>query len=282
MADTSSEPPPPRKSELAARTVSGLLLAAAVFAMAYLGPAPFAVLLFVIAAIMSWEWGHIVRQEQASAVLAVHVLSVLGASVLTFNGSALLAAGVLILGASVAGLMAFGASHARLSAIGVLYTGLPAIALGWLRSDPSLGFLAVLLVALTVIATDTAAYFSGRTIGGPKLWPQVSPNKTWSGLAGGVTAAALTGVLFPVVSGSGSSTWLGILGLFLGLVSQAGDLAESALKRRFSVKDASILIPGHGGFMDRMDGLVFASVLAGIIAFAIDAHLPGRALLYGS
>jgi phosphatidate cytidylyltransferase len=140
----------------------------------------------------------------------------------------------------------------------------------------------VLFILLAVAATDTAAYFTGRTIGGPKLWPAVSPNKTWSGLAGGVTAAALTGVVFPYVSGSGWSSWLAGLGLFLGLVAQGGDLAESALKRHFGLKDASNLIPGHGGFMDRMDGIVTASVAAALIALASEAYAPARALLYGS
>jgi phosphatidate cytidylyltransferase len=130
--------------------------------------------------------------------------------------------------------------------------------------------------------TDTAAYFSGRTIGGPKLWPAVSPKKTWAGLIGGVSGAALVGAVFPTLTGSGFSVWLAILGLVLGLIAQAGDLAESALKRHYGLKDASDLIPGHGGFMDRMDGVVTASVFAALVALAIDAYAPARALLYGS
>ena len=123
---------------------------------------------------------------------------------------------------------------------------------------------------------------AGRSIGGPKLWPEVSPNKTWSGLIGGVLAAAITGVLFAKISGTGSASWLASLGFIMGLVAQGGDLAESALKRHFNLKDASHLIPGHGGFMDRMDGVVTASIAAALIAFAIDAYAPARALLYGS
>ncbi len=133
-----------------------------------------------------------------------------------------------------------------------------------------------------MIVTDIAAYTSGRTIGGPKLWPSVSPNKTWSGLIGGVAAAALAGALFSWALGTGSPRWLAILGFVLGVVAQGGDLAESALKRHFGIKDSSDLIPGHGGVMDRMDGIVTASVAAAVIAFAIDAYAPARALLYGS
>ena len=164
----------------------------------------------------------------------------------------------------------------------MIYTGLPVGALGWLRGDEPLGFLAVVFVLVTVAVTDTAAYFAGRQIGGAKLWPSVSPNKTWAGLIGGVSGAALAAALFPVVTGSGASLWLAPLGLVLGLVAQAGDLGESALKRHFNLKDASDLIPGHGGFMDRMDGIVTASIAAAAIALAIDAYAPARALLYGS
>jgi phosphatidate cytidylyltransferase len=99
---------------------------------------------------------------------------------------------------------------------------------------------------------------------------------------GGVLAAAIAGALFAWLSGTGSATWLATLGLILGFVAQGGDLFESGLKRHFGLKDSSDLIPGHGGVMDRMDGIVTASVIAALIAFAIDAYAPARALLYGS
>jgi phosphatidate cytidylyltransferase len=114
------------------------------------------------------------------------------------------------------------------------------------------------------------------------LWPSVSPNKTWAGFIGGVIAAALVGALFPLLTGSGSVAWLAGFGLLMGVVSQGGDLLESSLKRRFGLKDAGCIIPGHGGFMDRMDGVVSASILAACIALSIDAYAPARAILYGS
>ena len=112
--------------------------------------------------------------------------------------------------------LVFGNGRSQLSGAGVLYTGLPVVALGWLRGDEPLGFLAVLFVLLTVVVTDIAAYAAGRSIGGPKLWPEVSPNKTWSGLFGGVIAAAITGGLFARLSGTGSAQWLASLGFIHG------------------------------------------------------------------
>jgi phosphatidate cytidylyltransferase len=178
--------------------------------------------------------------------------------------------------------LAIGTGRAQLSGIGVLYSALPVVALGWLRGDEPLGFLATIFVLLSVVVTDVAAYAAGRTIGGPKLWPKVSPNKTWSGLIGAVVAASIAGALFSWLSGTGSAQWLASLGGVLAIIAQGGDLAESALKRHFGVKDSGDLIPGHGGVMDRMDGIVTASIAAALIAFAIDAYAPARALLYGS
>ncbi len=268
--------------ELQLRIASGLGFAAVAFAMLYWGPAPFAILLAIVAAVMSWEWNRIVRGEGEDAIAAVHIATAIAAAGVAVFDQTGLALAVVAIGAIVVAALCFGSGRAGLSAVGVLYTALPVIALIWLRQDPSLGLLAVLFVLLAVAATDMAAYFTGRTIGGPKLWPVVSPNKTWSGLAGGVTAAALTGALFPLLTGSGWWIWLTCLGVVLGLVAQAGDLAESALKRHFGVKDTSDLIPGHGGFMDRMDGIVTASIAAALIAAVSEAYAPARALLYGS
>jgi phosphatidate cytidylyltransferase len=268
--------------ELTKRIVSGAAIAAIALAMTYWSPAVFAVLMFVIAAAMSWEWGSMVRGPMPDTGMIVHILAILMAAILTALDMAGLGIAATVVGAIAVAALAFGAGRAQLSGVGVFYTGLPIVALGWLRGDEPLGFLAALFVLLAVVVTDVAAFIAGRTIGGPKLWPEVSPNKTWSGLIGGVAAAAVAGVLFAWVSGTGSPLWLASLGLVMGLIAQGGDLAESALKRHFGLKDAGDLIPGHGGFMDRMDGIVTASIAAALIAFAIDAFAPARALLYGS
>ncbi|MBY0562160.1 phosphatidate cytidylyltransferase [Hyphomicrobium sp.] len=268
--------------ELRLRIASGVAIGVVAFAMLYWSPVAFAVLTFLIAAAMSWEWGRIVRGEMPDRALVVHVIAVFFAAVLVTNDMAGLSVLTAVIGAAVVAALAIGSGRARLSGAGVIYTALPIIALIWLRSDEPLGFLATLFVLIAVAVTDIGAYVSGRTIGGPKLWPAISPNKTWSGLLGGVTAAGFTGLLFSFFTGSGSALWLAGLGLATGLVAQCGDLAESALKRHFGLKDSGGLIPGHGGFMDRMDGIVTASVLAALIGFAIDAYAPARALLYGS
>jgi phosphatidate cytidylyltransferase len=141
---------------------------------------------------------------------------------------------------------------------------------------------AVVFLIVIIIAADTAAFVSGRLLGGPKLWPRVSPNKTWAGLIGAVVASAVVGACFWFFVKGASPLWLAGMAAVLGFVSQIGDLVESALKRRFGVKDTSHLIPGHGGIMDRVDGLVAAASAAGLIGMAINVHLPARALLLGS
>ena len=273
----------PLSPELSKRIVSGIAIGVVALLMTYWSPVLFAVLMFIIAAAMSSEWGRIVRRSaMPDTGMIVHILAVLLATVLSATDMAGLGIAATVVGAIAVAALTFGVGNAQLSGVGVLYTCLPVVALGWLRGDEPLGFLATLFVLLSVVVTDVGAYASGRTLGGPKLWPEISPNKTWSGLIGGVVAAAVAGALFAWLSGTGSAAWLASLGLILGLVAQGGDLAESALKRHFGLKDSGDLIPGHGGVMDRMDGIVTASVIAAVIAFAIDAYAPARALLYGS
>ena len=115
----------------------------------------------------------------------------------------------------------------------------------------------------------------------PKLWPAVSPKKTWAGLGGAIAGAAVAGALFALLVNGASPSRLAVAGGLIAVVAQAGDLAESALKRRFETKDASNLIPGHGGFMDRIDGLVTAATMAAVFAVIVDATAPARALLLG-
>ena len=268
--------------ELKLRIVSGVAIAVIAFVMLYWSPEAFIVLTFLVAAAMSWEWGRIVRGDMPDRTLIAHIAAVFVAAIYVLNDMAGWGVAAALVGAAVVAALAIGSGRARLSGAGVFYTALPVVALGWLRSDEPLGFLATLFVVLSVAVTDIAAYVSGRTIGGPKLWPEVSPNKTWSGLLGGIITAAVAGFLFAFLTGTGSAVWLASLGLAIGLVAQWGDLAESALKRHFGLKDAGDLIPGHGGFMDRMDGVVTASILAALIGFGIDAFAPARALLYGS
>ncbi len=268
-----------RFSELAMRLVSGIVFAAIALGLAYAGPLPFAALVLVVAGAISWEWSHIVRGTTLDLTLIVHAVAVIAAIALTTFGFAALGVAVIVIGAIIVLALEFG-QRPIFSAAGVFYAGLPAVALIWLRSSEPMGFLSVLFIFVIVAATDTAAYAAGRLIGGPRLAVRVSPNKTWSGLAGGVLAAALTGAIFAIFVGA-SPTALALTGLVMGLIAQAGDLGESALKRTFGVKDASNLIPGHGGFMDRVDGIVTVAVVAALAALYVDPYMPAKALLAG-
>ncbi len=264
------------------RIASGAVLAAIAFGLAYAGPEPFAALVLVVALFVSWEWGHMVRGVGADLAFFIHAVAVTAAIGLAVAGYAALGAAVLVTAAIILVPLVFGRG-ARLSALGVFYVGLPAISLLWLRSNEPYGFAAVVLVFAIVWCSDIGAYAAGRLIGGPRLWPKISPNKTWAGLIGGLAAGtAAAAIVAPLFAAEASPLRLALTGLGLSVVAQAGDLAESALKRLFGLKDASDLIPGHGGFMDRMDSIVAVAVAAALFAFVVDAHAPARALLFGS
>lgn len=267
-------------SNLRLRLISGSVLAITAFVMTYAGLLTFAALVLVCALVISWEWGRLVRGTTYDLGFYVQAFAVTVAIVLATAGYATLGIAALVIGAITLVPPYFGRG-ARLSALGVLYVGLPAVALLWLRSDVTFGFLAVLFIFAVVWSSDTAAFAAGRGIGGPKLWPRVSPNKTWAGLVGALCAGAVSGAVFAALVPGGGVVRLVSVGLGLALVAQAGDLAESALKRLFHLKDASDLIPGHGGFMDRMDSMVAAAVVSALFALAIAPHAPARALMLG-
>ena len=268
-------------SNLKWRIASGFVLVAVALGFAYAGPRPFALLVFVVALFLSWEWGRMVRGVATDLAFYVHALGVSAAIALASMGYAALSVAVLVTAAIILVPLVFGRG-ARLSALGVFYVGLPAVALLWVRADEPYGFAALLLIFAIVWSSDIAAFAAGRLIGGPKLWPRVSPNKTWSGLIGGCLAAALAAAAFAYFLEASSVVRLALTGLGLALVAQIGDLAESALKRLFGRKDASSLIPGHGGFMDRMDSIMAVAIAASVLALAINAHAPARALLFGN
>jgi len=267
-------------TDLKVRIIAGSIMAAVALALTYAGSTWFALLVLVVALVISWEWGRVVRGASFDLAFLVHAAAVTVAIILAAQGYAALGLAVIAAAAIVLVPLVFGRG-ARLSVLGVLYVGVPAVALLWLRGDEPYGFLAVLFIFAIVWASDSAAYAAGRLIGGPKLWSQISPNKTWSGLLGALAASTIAAALFSFFIVGASPLGLALTGLVLGLVGQVGDLAESALKRIFGLKDASALIPGHGGFMDRMDSILPVAVAAGMFALAVDPHAPARALLFG-
>lgn len=154
----------------------------------------------------------------------------------------------------------------------MLYLGWPAVLLIWLRDvDSTVGLHWTVLVFAVAWSADILAYLAGSTFGGPKLWPRFSPNKTWSGFIGGILAGAVAGAVMAAWLDMGRLTvfWGAVLGLAAALATMAGDLWESALKRRFGVKDAGNTIPGHGGLLDRVDGLMFAVVVVAVGRLAV-------------
>ena len=264
--------------DLGQRIASGVALAALVLAALWAGPLPFAIVVGAVGVVVVWEWGRVVRSAGVDAIMVIQAVAVPAGVLLAALGLAGLGLIVVLVAAIISALLAFG-ERGHMAAFGALYAGLPAVALVWLYRGDAAGYLAVLFILLTVWATDTGAYFAGRLIGGHKLMPRVSPNKTWSGLAGGIAAGALVGVGFALARADLALGHMIVAGGLLGAVSQAGDLLESALKRAYGVKDASTLIPGHGGFMDRIDGLSAAALAAAIFAVAVNIQAPARALL---
>ncbi|HYI28011.1 MAG TPA: phosphatidate cytidylyltransferase [Bradyrhizobium sp.] len=165
-------------------------------------------------------------------------------------------------------------------AAGVGYAAVLLFAPLILRRDPVLGFAAIAFLFAVVWVTDIAAYFAGRALGGPKLWPAVSPKKTWSGAIGGTLAGIVAAILTVKLLGVSVSPMLVLVAGLLSVVAQAGDLLESAVKRHFGAKDAGSIIPGHGGVMDRLDGFLTAAAAAamvGLIRGGLEA--PARGLL---
>ncbi|HKD58351.1 MAG TPA: phosphatidate cytidylyltransferase [Hyphomicrobiaceae bacterium] len=268
-------------SDFALRLASGVAMGAVAGACILAGPLSFAVLVVVVTLVLSWEWGRLVHGREADLVIAVHVGAAGVAAVLAAAGFVGLGLLTLAIGAILALLLSLGA-NSLFSGFGVFYAGLPAVALIWLRSDADLGLSAVMFLILIVVVSDTAGFLAGRLLGGPKLWPRVSPNKTWAGVIGALAASSIAGALFSLAVAHGSAMRLATAGALLSLVAQAGDLLESAIKRRFGAKDASSLIPGHGGVMDRVDGIVATATAVGLASFVIDVHSPARALLLGS
>ena len=267
-----------RKPEVMLRIASAVVLAALALAATLISPWSFLVLVMVGGGLITWEWGRLTRGNGFDGTALISAVAVAAVAVMGSVGRPDLA---LFLAAAAGAAILFAAPSKQQGGwafAGLVYAALPAFALIWLRSDATYGAAAVIFLFAVAWTTDSASYGAGPLIGGPKLAPRISPQKTWSGFIVGALTPALVGIAFALVLKSTSPLLLALVSIALALACQAGDLVESWVKRRFGAKDMSQLIPGHGGLLDRVDGLLFAAVLAAVIALR-DAASPGHGLL---
>lgn len=258
------------------RVASSAVLIPVVLAVAYLGGWAFFVLCALAAFGIFWEWSRLTDSAQGR-VLTPGIIAFTAALVLMGLSHIAAAGAAIVLGTVAVGTAAAaqtgpagrsGVIRAFWAAAGVIYAGAAFFGPALLRRDAEFGFAAFLFLAATVWATDTCAFALGRAIGGPLLWPRVSPNKTWSGAIGGLAGGVAGGTLVAYADGLGRLAVVGVIAVVLSALAQGGDLLESAIKRHFGAKDTSQLIPGHGGLMDRLDGFLVAAAAAMLIGIA--------------
>jgi phosphatidate cytidylyltransferase len=266
-------------ADLGARTASAAVLIPAVLLDIWMGGLWFSLFMAFLGLLMAHEWSNIVH-ERSSTQFALHAAAALCAGFLP-SEVGVLATVAIVLGLTAIGLAANAFSDRAKSVFaysGIPYVGFPVLALVLLRDSVQWGLHAIMWLMLVVWATDTFAYFAGRFVGGPKLAPKLSPKKTWAGLVGGMAGAALVSTVYAV---NYLPTWfaLACIAAALAVVAQLGDIFESALKRFYGVKDSGTLIPGHGGVLDRVDGLVAVGVAAAIVGFARNSSSLAEGLL---
>jgi phosphatidate cytidylyltransferase len=279
VADEGSSPPHPKpvpSKELSTRVLSALVMVAAALLTAYLGGWPFALFWLAAGIAIVVEWTDMTEIEPRRFVQVILGLGLAAMTLLFLSDSGLW----LSLGVSLAFLAAgaFAASGAqkRMWAVSSFIYAAPIVLIPPIvREHPDLGILGLLWMFAVVWATDIAAYFTGRTFGGPKLCPPISPKKTWSGFIGGVVAATACGLLVAWIGQRYDATLpltfsgIAALSIVASIASQVGDLGESALKRHCQVKDSSHLIPGHGGVMDRLDGFWAVCLIVALVLLTI-------------
>ena len=239
------------------RILSAVVLAPLVLLAIYAGGIWFVALMVAVSGLMGWEWVRLCGVGRIGPGGMVAIAALVGVPLTFALATAQFALLALLLGTLAAAIATWFSQPRQVPwiALGTLYVGAACLAFLWLRNVPQQGREVVFWLLAVVWATDIGAYFAGRGIGGPKLAPSISPNKTWAGLIGGALSAALVGVLAAGFL-AGEAMLLVVGGMLLAIVAQGGDLLESWCKRRFGVKDSSHIIPGHGGILDRADGLL--------------------------
>lgn len=267
--------PPAPAGGLTLRIVSALVMAPLALAAAWFG-APYLTVLVLLGGIgMGWEWARLSGAATPSVLVLVMATPALAAIAIAF-GAVAAALAIAVLGAlAVAGAAAAVETSSPLwTAIGTLWLSLPCVAMLFVAAARD-GRLSILWLLVVVWASDSGAYAFGRLIGGKRLVPHLSPNKTWAGAVGGLFCAALVGGGVAWLTGA-SVVAVGAISFLLSLAAQGGDLAESCAKRKFGAKDSGTLIPGHGGLLDRLDSLLTAVVVQGLILLSAGNPLHWR------
>ena len=259
-----SQNPESGSRNLVMRVIAALILAPLAIAIAYAGGWLWILLVTLAVIGLYVEWLTIVGLAREMPVVGSGIAALSVAGLCLAIGRIDAASGVLAIGLAAVALLT--RERRNWTAAGFFYAAAAEMASVLVRLDSVKGFVALIFVLLIVWVTDIGGYFAGRGIGGPKLWPRVSPKKTWAGAAGGFAASLAVAFGFAAFD-LGKTGALLLLGAVLSVVSQLGDLFESAVKRRFGVKDSSHVIPGHGGLLDRLDGFVAAIIVAAIFGF---------------
>jgi phosphatidate cytidylyltransferase len=254
-------------NNLALRIVSAVVLGPLALLTAYLGGWPFALFWGVAAIAVLWEWTTLVAGRNHRMMLSSCASAIAVAALVAWLNRPITA--ILLIGLGVFAALIFAPRERRMwITAGIAYAGTMLLAPILLRADDVGGFFALVLLFAVVWSTDVLGYFAGRAFGGPKLMPAISPKKTWSGAIAGALGAMIVAVLVAEFFGPFDRTTIAIIALLLSVVAQFGDLLESWVKRQFGAKDASQLIPGHGGVMDRLDGFWAAALIGCLIGLA--------------
>ncbi len=263
-----------KPSSLWPRIIAAAVLVPAALGAVYLGGWILAAWVAAAGVAMSREWVAIVHREVWGWRMGLHIAALALSQAIYALGHADFAFASILFCALIGNVAAQAREERGIwVALGVLYIAIPCLALVWLRQRVPFGLETVIWLFCVVWATDSAAYLAGSTFGGPKLAPGISPSKTWTGAVAGLAAGIAATIAFAQAVGGVSAPAFVAAGAALSLLTQCGDLAESSLKRTFGVKDASDLIPGHGGALDRLDGMIFAALgLAAYIEWS--GHSP--------